>query len=101
MEDNFRGDTLPIVVFWDDYVFQEGDEVTVGIFEINSKGNMELLKSQTIVVEGEAERCQFEFSREEMKDIIGEVIIEARVITNANVERTIQGTLNLREDGLR
>lgn len=101
MEDNFRGDTLPIVVFWDDYVFQEGDEVTVGIFEINSKGNMELLKSQTITVEEEAERCQFEFSREEMKDIIGEVIIEARVITNANVERTIQGTLNLREDGLR
>ena len=60
-----------------------------------------MLKEVSFTVTGEADEVQLEFSREDMHDISGDVILEVRTVTADNVEMTIQKNLSLGKDGLR
>lgn len=102
MAKNYRGDTLPIVASYDGYTFQKGDMVTAGILQLNEDTEeYEVLKEVSLIVSQEAEEVQLEFSRENMHDISGDVVIEVRTVTAGNVEMTIQKNLSLGKDGLR
>lgn len=102
MAKQYRGDTLPVVVSYDGYIFQKGDVVTAGILQLNeSTAEYDVLKEVSLTVTGEADEVQLEFSREDMHDIEGDVVLEVRTVTNANVEMTIQKNLSLGKDGLR
>lgn len=102
MAKNYRGDTLPIVASYDGYTFQKGDMVTAGILQLNEDTEeYEVLQEVSLVVPAEAEEIQLEFSREEMHDISGDVVIEVRTVTAGDVEMTIQKNLSLGKDGLR
>lgn len=102
MAKNYRGDTLPIVASYDGYTFQKGDTVTAGILQLNEDTEeYEVLKKVSLIVPSEAEEVQLEFSREDMYDISGDVVIEVRTVTAGNVEMTIQKDLSLGKDGLR
>lgn len=102
MAKNYRGDTLPIVASYDGYTFQKGDMVTAGILQLNEDTEeYEVLKEVSLIVSSEAEEVQLEFSRENMHDISGDVVIEVRTVTAGNVEMTIQKNLSLGKDGLR
>lgn len=102
MAKNFRGDTLPIVASYDDYTFQKGDVVTAGILQLSEDTEeYEVLKEVSLVVPSEAEEVQLEFSREDMYDISGDIVIEVRTVTAGDVEMTIQKNLSLERDGLR
>lgn len=102
MAKNYRGDTLPIVASYDGYTFQEGDTVTAGILQLNEDTEeYEVLKEVSLVVPASVEEVQLEFSREDMYDISGDVVIEVRTVTVSGVEMTIQKNLSLERDGLR
>ena len=101
MAKNYRGDTLPIVVSYDGYTFKKGDVVTAGILQLNDDEEYEVLKEVSVTVPSEAEEVQLEFSREDMYEISGEVVLEVRTVTIADVEMTIQKNLSLGKDGLR
>lgn len=101
MAKNYRGDTLPVVVSYDGYTFQRGDVVTAGILQLNDNGEYDVLKEVSLTVTGEADEAQLEFSREDMHDISGDVVLEVRTVTASNVEMTIQKNLSLGKDGLR
>ena len=102
MAKNYRGDTLPVTVSYDGYTFKKGDVVTAGILQLNeSTAEYDVLKEVSLTVTGEADEVQLEFSREDMHDIDGDVVLEVRTVTNANVEMTIQKNLSLGKDGLR
>lgn len=102
MAKNYRGDTLPVTVSYDGYTFKKGDVVTAGILQLNeSTAEYDVLKEVSLTVTGEADEVQLEFSREDMHDISGDVVLEVRTVTNANVEMTIQKNLSLGKDGLR
>lgn len=93
----YRGDTLPIVVSYDGYKFQEGDVVTAGIFD----SGWNKLAEKSLTVAGECDKVQIEFSREDMYEVLGKVTIEIRTVTTSNLEMTIQKEIELKEDGLR
>ena len=100
----YRGDTIPVVVSYDGYRFQPGDVVTGAIFikpESDEDDLGEALATVEINVLEAGDEVQLEFSREQMHDIAGEVIVEARTVTNGNVEMTVQKNLDLRRDGIR
>lgn len=101
MAKNYRGDTLPVVVSYDGYTFQKDDVVTAGILQLNDNGEYDVLKEVSLTVTGEADEAQLEFSREDMHDISGDVVLEVRTVTASNVEMTIQKNLSLGKDGLR
>lgn len=102
MAKNYRGDTLPIVASYDGYTFQKSDTVTAGILQLNEDTEeYEVLKEVSVVVPSEAEEVQLEFSREDMYNISGDVVIEVRTVTAGDVEMTIQKNLSLGKDGLR
>ena len=99
----YRGDTLPIVASYEGYTFKEGDIITCAIFEAVDTETADLgeaLATITTTVLSSADEVQLEFSREQMHDIAGEVIIEVRTVSG-NTEMTIQKTLDLRRDGIR
>lgn len=97
----YRGDTLPITVSYDGYIFKEGDVVTAGILQLNESDEYEVLKEISLTVTGDCEEVQLEFTRKDMHDISGDVILEVRTVTTANTEMTIQKNLSLGKDGLR
>lgn len=101
MAKNYRGDTLPIVVSYDGYTFKKGDVVTAGILQLNDDEEYEVLKEVSVTVPSEAEEVQLEFSREDMYEISGDVVLEVRTVTVGDVEMTIQKNLSLGKDGLR
>ena len=102
MATNFRGDTLPVTVKYDGYKFQKGDVVTAGILQLNeSTDEYEVLTKVSLTVTGEADEAQLEFSREDMHDIAGDVVLEIRTVTAGDIEMTIQKELSLERDGLR
>jgi hypothetical protein len=102
MAKQYRGDTLPVVVSYDGYTFKNGDVVTAGILQLNeSTAEYDVLKEVSLTVTGEADEVQLEFSREDMHDIEGDVVLEVRTVTAGNVEMTIQKNLSLGKDGLR
>lgn len=97
----YRGDTLPVTVSYDGYTFKEGDVVTAGILQLNDNNEYEVLKEISLTVTGECEEVQLEFSRGDMYDISGDVILEVRTVTKGDVEMTIQKSLSFGKDGLR
>lgn len=97
MASYFRGDTFPVVVKYSNYTFQEGDVVTVAIFD----KEWNTLAEQELVITGECEEVQVELSREQMHDVLGECVVEARTVTTSNLEMTIQREVDFKEDGLR
>ena len=101
MAKQFRGDTLPVVVSYEDYIFKQGDVVTAGILQLNDNEEYDVLKEVSVEVTDECEEVQLEFSREDMHDIEGDVVLEIRTVTAGNVEMTIQKSLSLGKDGLR
>ena len=101
MGKQFRGDTLPVVVSYEDYIFKQGDVVTAGILQLNDNEEYDVLKEVSVEVTDECEEVQLEFSREDMHDIEGDVVLEIRTVTACNVEMTIQKSLSLGKDGLR
>ena len=101
MAKNYRGDTLPIVVSYDGYTFKKGDVVTAGILQLKDDEEYEVLKEVSVTVPSEAEEVQLEFSREDMYEISGDVVLEVRTVTAGDVEMTIQKNLSLGKDGLR
>lgn len=101
MAKNYRGDNLPVVAKYDGYLFNVGDVVTAGILRLNDKDEYDVLKKVSVEVRGQCEEVQLEFSREDMQDISGDVIIEVRTVTANNVEMTAQKKLQLGKDGLR
>lgn len=101
MAKQFRGDTLPVVVSYEDYIFKQGDVVTAGILQLNDNEEYDVLKEVSVEVTDECEEVQLEFSREDMHDIEGDVVLEIRTVTAGNVEMTMQKSLSLGKDGLR
>ena len=100
----YRGDTLPFVVSYEGYRFQPGDVVTGSIFtkpESDEDDLGEALITVEVNVLQAGDEVQLEFSREQMHDIADEVIVEARTVTNGNVEMTVQKELDLGRDGIR
>lgn len=100
----YRGDTLPFVVSYEGYRFQPGDVVTGSIFtkpESDEDDLGEALVTVEVNVLQAGDEVQLDFSREQMHDIADEVIVEARTVTNGNVEMTVQKNLDLRRDGIR
>lgn len=102
MAKQYRGDTLPVVVSYDGYTFKKGDVITAGILQLNeTTEEYDVLKEVSIEVPSEAEEAQLEFSREDMHDISGDVVLEVRTVTAGGVEMTLQKNLSLGKDGLR
>lgn len=102
MAKNYRGDTLPVVASYDGYTFKKGDVVTAGILQLNEETEeYEVLKEVSVIVPSEADEVQLEFSREDMYEISGDVVLEVRTVTAGDVEMTIQKNLSLGKDGLR
>ena len=97
----YRGDTLPVVISYDNYKFKAGDVVTAAILKENESGEYDILKEITLTVQGDCDEVQIEFSREDMHDIDGDVIVESRCIIGGVLESTLQKKLKLRRDGLR
>lgn len=93
---------MPVVASYENYKFQKGDVVTAGILQLNeSTEEYEVLKEVSVIVPSEADEVQLEFSREDMFEIDGDVILEVRTVTAGDVEMTIQKNLSLGKDGLR
>lgn len=91
-----------MVASYENYKFQKDDVVTAGILKLNeTTEEYEVLKEVSVTVPSEAEEVQLEFSREDMFDIDGDVILEVRTVTAGDVEMTIQKSLILRKDGVR
>lgn len=98
----FRGDTLPIVASFDNRKFQAGDVITGAILQREDEDSEYEIKAEVSVEStGEADEVQLEFSREQMYDILGDVVVEIRLVTNGNVEATLQKKLTLERDGIR
>lgn len=97
----YRGDTLPVVISYDNYKFKAGDVVTAAILKENESGEYDILKEITLTVQDDCDEVQIEFSREDMHDIDGDVIVESRCIIGGVLESTLQKKLKLRRDGLR
>lgn len=98
----FRGDTLPVVASFDNRKFQAGDVITGAILQREDEDSEYEIKAEvSIESTGEADEVQLEFSREQMYDILGDVVVEIRLITNGNVEATLQKKLTLERDGIR
>lgn len=98
----YRGDTFPITVSYDGYTFKPGDVVTGGILQENEETEeYDVLAQITTTITGECEAVQLEFSREDMYEVSGKVVLEIRTVTVNNIEMTIQKELEFGKDGLR
>jgi hypothetical protein len=98
----YRGDTLPVVVNFEDYKIQKGDEIIVGILRWDeSKEEFDVLKEISTIAKGNADEVQLEFSREDTYEIFGDLVIEACLLRNGNTEKTMQKKIKLEKDGLR
>lgn len=93
----FRGDTFPVTASYKGYKFQNGDEVTVGIFD----ENFNKLTEKSLTVTGECDEVQLELSRKDMYNVFGKCTVEIRTITTSGMEMTIQKEIEFKEDGLR
>ncbi len=98
----YRGDTFPITVTYDGYTFRAGDVVTAGIIQKeDDEDEYKILTQISVEVTGDCEEVQLEFSREDMHEVSGKVILEVRTVTANNCEMTIQKELDFGKDGLR
>lgn len=98
----YRGDTLPVVASFENRPFQEGDVITGAILQREDEDSEYEVKAEVSVTsEGEADEVQLEFSRSQMHDIDGDCVVEVRLVTNGNVEATLQKPITLRKDGVR
>ena len=101
----FRGDTLPVTAMFDNRKFQAGDVVTAAILQLTDPDDEEseytVLTEVSVECPGEADEVQLEFSREQMHDIDGDCVVEIRLVTNGNVEATLQKPIKLGKDGIR
>ena len=98
----YRGDTFPFTVAFDGYTFQTGDVITAS-FMSKTEDDAEYTRLKTIeyTVQNECEKVQLEFSRDDMYDISGDVVVEVRVVTSSGIEMTAQKSCSLRKDGIR
>lgn len=99
----YRGDTFPFTVSFEDYTFKTGDVITASFMSKGEEDNAEhtILKTIEYIVQNECEKVQLEFSREDMYDISGNVVLEARVITSTGIEMTVQKEYSIGKDGIR
>lgn len=99
----YRGDTFPFTVKFDGYTFQSGDTITASFMSIADEEDSEYTRLKTIeyTVQNECDKVQLEFSREDMHDISGDVVVEVRVVTSSGIEMTAQKSCLLRKDGIR
>lgn len=99
----YRGDTFPFTVAFDGYTFQAGDVITASFMSKTEEDDAEYTKLKTIeyTVQNECEKVQLEFSREDMYDISGDVVLEVRVVTTSGVEMTVQKEYSIGKDGIR
>ena len=98
----YRGDTFVVTASYDGYTIGPGDVITAGIFQKNGDDEeYTLLKEVSITATDSADEVQLEFSREDMKDIEGDLMVEVRTVTASDTEMTIQKEINLGKDGLR
>ena len=102
---NFRGDTLPIVAKFANRRFQAGDLITAAVLKLEDEDDEEseytVLAETSVTSTGEADEVQLEFTREQMHDIDGDCVVEIRLVTNGNVEATLQKSIKLGKDGIR
>lgn len=98
----YRGDTLPVVASFENRKFQAGDVITGAVLQRDDdESEYEVKAEVSITSTGEADEVQLEFSREQMHDIEGDVVVEVRLVTNGNVEATLQKAITLGKDGVR
>ena len=98
----YRGDTLPVVASFENRKFQAGDVITGAVLQREDDDSEYTIMAETSIVStGEADEVQLEFSREQMHDIFGDVVVEVRLVTNGNVEATMQKAITLERDGVR
>ena len=98
----YRGDTLPVVASFENRKFQAGDVITGAVLQReDDESEYEVLAQVEVVSTGEADEVQLEFTREQMHDIEGDVVVEVRLVTNGNVEATMQKAITLEKDGVR
>lgn len=99
----YRGDTFPFTIKFDGYTFQKGDVLTASLMSTTDEEDSEYTRLNSIeyVVQNECEKVQLEFSREDMYDISGDVVVEVRLITSSGIEMTAQKKCSLRKDGIR
>ena len=84
--------------------FQEGDVITGAILqrdEDDEDSEYTVVAETSVISTGEADEVQLEFSREQMHGISGDCVVEIRLVTNGNVEATLQKPLKLGKDGIR
>ena len=67
----------------------------------DDESEYEVLAEVSVTCTGEADEVQLEFSREQMHDIEGDCVVEVRLVTNGNVEATLQKSITLGRDGVR
>lgn len=101
----YRGDTFPFTVAFDGYTFQAGDVITASFMskedEEEEDTEYTILKTIDYTVQNECEEVQLEFSREDMYDISGDVVLEVRVVTTSDIEMTVQKEYSIGKDGIR
>jgi len=101
----YRGDTLPVVASFENRKFKAGDVITAAVLqrvdEDDEDSEYEVKAEVSVTCTGEADEAQLEFTREQMHDIDGDCIVEVRLVTNGNVEATLQKPISLRKDGVR
>ena len=98
----YRGDTFPFTVAFDGYTLKPGDMLTAR-FMSKTEDDTEYTRLKTIeyTVQNECEKVQLEFSREDMYDISGDVVLEVRVVTITGTEMTVQKEYSIGKDGIR
>ena len=93
---------LPVVAAFENRKFQAGDVITGAILQRDDdESEYEIKAEVSITCTGPADEVQLEFSRELMHDIDGDAVIEVRLLTNGNVEATLQKPITLGKDGVR
>lgn len=101
----YRGDTFPFTVKFDGYTFQSGDVITASFMskedEEEEDTEYTILKTIDYTVQNKCEEVQLEFSREDMYDISGDVVLEVRVVTTSDIEMTVQKEYSIGKDGIR
>lgn len=98
----YRGDTLVVTASFEDRKFQAGDVITGAVMQrADEESEYQVLAETSIESTGEADEVQLEFTREQMYNIDGDVTVEIRLVTNGNVEATLQKEITLERDGIR
>ena len=99
----YRGDTFPFTTSFEGYTFKPGDKITASFMSKDDDDTAEytILKTIEYEVKNTCEKVQLEFSREDMHDISGDVVLEVRVVTSTGIEMTTQKDYTIRKDGIR